>query len=308
MNRCPITYENCGQEKYSRKGLNLLSGQLSNLEDIPYSAQEQIEQSVARAGKMSIQGVQPKLSARLSVKNNRFEIVDINGRFILKPQNQLYKNVPENEDLTMKLAKAVGLETPVHGLVFSKDGSLTYFIKRFDRMGHKDKLAVEDFAQLSDATRDTKYESSMEKAAILLDYCTFPVIEKMKFFKQTLFAFLIGNEDMHLKNFSLITRNSKVELSPLYDQINTTILLQNPSEEMALPLNGKKRNLTKNDFITYFAKDRLKLTDTAIQNALGIFRDKLSHWKHWIEISFLLEKQKNDYWELVKNRVSRIDS
>jgi len=307
MNRCPITYENCGQAKYSRKGLNLLSGQLSNLDDIPYSAQEQIEQSVARAGKMSIQGVQPKLSARLSVKNNRFEIVDMYGRFILKPQSQLYKNVPENEDLTMKLAKAVGLETPVHGLVYCKDGSFTYFIKRFDRMGHKDKLAVEDFAQLSSATRDTKYESSMEKAAILLDYCTFPVIEKMKFFKQTLFAFLIGNEDMHLKNFSLITRNSKVELSPRYDQINTSILRQNPSEEMALPLNGKKRNLTKNDFITYFAKDRLKLTDAAILNTLGIFQDKLSNWKNLIEISFLPEKQKIDYWELMQNRISRID-
>jgi len=307
MNRCPITYENCGQAKYSRKGLNLLSGQLSNLDDIPYSAQEQIEQSVARAGKMSIQGVQPKLSARLSVKNNRFEIVDMYGRFILKPQSQLYKNVPENEDLTMKLAKAVGLETPVHGLVYCKDGSFTYFIKRFDRMGHKDKLAVEDFAQLSSATRDTKYESSMEKAAILLDYCTFPVIEKMKFFKQTLFAFLIGNEDMHLKNFSLITRNSKVELSPRYDQINTSILRQNPSEEMALPLNRKKRNLTKNDFITYFAKDRLKLTDAAILNTLGIFQDKLSNWKNLIEISFLPEKQKIDYWELMQNRISRID-
>ncbi|MFQ6610464.1 MAG: HipA domain-containing protein [Fidelibacterota bacterium] len=307
MNRCPITYEECGQDKYSRKGLNLLSGQLTNLDDIPYSAQEQIEQSIARAGKMSIQGVQPKLSARLSVKNNRFEVVDMKGRFILKPQSQLYKNVPENEDLTMKLAQAVGLETPVHGLVYCKDGSFTYFIKRFDRFGHKDKLAVEDFAQLSSATRDTKYESSMEKAAMLLDYCTFPVIERMKFFKQTLFAFLIGNEDMHLKNFSLITRHSKVEISPLYDQINTSILLPNPSEEMALPLNGKKRNLAKNDFISYFAQERLKLTEAAILNTLRVFRDKLSHWKYLIEISFLPERKKKDYWELVQSRVARIN-
>jgi len=112
---------------------------------------------------------------------------------------------------------------------------------------------------------------------------------------------------MHLKNFSLITRNSKVELSPLYDQINTTILLLNPTEEMALPLHGKKRNLTKNDFLSYFAKDRLKLTDTTVQNALGIFRDKLSHWKNLIEISFLPEQQKKDYWELVENRTSSID-
>ncbi len=306
MNRCPITYTECGEAKYSRKGFNLLSRQLSQLEDIPYTAQEQIEQSVARAGKMSIQGVQPKLSAKLSIKNNRFEIVDMHGRFILKPQSQLYKHVPENEDLTMKLAKIVGLKTPVHGLVYCKDNSFTYFIKRFDRAGHKDKLAVEDFAQLSGVTRDTKYDSSMEKAADLLNYCTFPVIEKMKFFKQTLFVFLVGNEDMHLKNFSLITRKSKVELAPLYDQINTTILLPNPREEMALPLNGKKRNLTKDDLIHYFAKERLALTEASIQNVMDSFRNKMNHWKHLIEISFLPEQQKNDYWELVLKRIARI--
>lgn len=307
MNRCPITYEECGQVKYSRRGLNFLSGQLSQLEDIPYTAQEQIEQSVARAGKMSIQGVQPKLSAKLSIKNNCFEIVDIHGRFILKPQSQMFKHVPENEDLTMKLAKIVGLETPVHGLVYCKDGSFTYFIKRFDRVGHKDKLAVEDFAQLSGVTRDIKYDSSMEKTADLLNFCTFPVIEKMKLFKQTLFAFLIGNEDMHLKNFSLITRNSKVELAPLYDQINTTILLPNAREELALPLNGKKRNLTKNDLINYFAKERLNLNETAIENVLGVFSDKINQWQNLIEISFLPEQQKNDYWKLVQARIARID-
>ena len=206
----------------------------------------------------------------------------------------------------MKLAKIVGLKTPVHGLVYCKDNSFTYFIKRFDRAGHKDKLAVEDFAQLSGVTRDTKYDSSMEKAADLLNYCTFPVIEKMKFFKQTLFVFLVGNEDMHLKNFSLITRKSKVELAPLYDQINTTILLPNPREEMALPLNGKKRNLTKDDLIHYFAKERLALTEASIQNVMDSFKVKINHWKQLIEISFLPEQQKNDYRELVLERITRI--
>lgn len=204
------------------------------------SASELREEALARVGKMSIQGVQPKLSAKLKIKNNCFEIVDQGGHFILKPQNEYYPELPENEALTMSLAAHIGIEIPAHGLVYSKDGSMTYFIKRFDRTGHN-KLAVEDFAQLSQHDRATKYNSSMEKVAkIIAQYCSFPKIEWVNLFKLTLFNFLIGNEDMHLKNFSLITRGPKVSLSPAYDLLNTTIAQRHAQEEIALPINGKK--------------------------------------------------------------------
>lgn len=142
----------------------------------------------------------------------------------------------------MCLAEIVGLEIPVHGLIYSKDNSMTYFIKRFDRIGANKKLALEDFAQLSGEDRYTKYKSSMEKvAAIIESFCTFPKIEFVKLFKLTLFNFLIGNEDMHLKNFSLITRGSKVSLSPAYDLLNSTIAQKNAEEEIALPIRGRKK-------------------------------------------------------------------
>jgi serine/threonine-protein kinase HipA len=122
------------------------------------------------------------------------------------------------------MATLIGLEVPVHGLVYSKDSSMTYFIKRFDRLGKTKKLAVEDFAQLSGGDRHTKYNISMEKViAITNELCTFPKIELLKLFKLTLFNFLIGNEDMHLKNFSLITRGNNITLSPSYDLLNSTI-------------------------------------------------------------------------------------
>lgn len=147
-----------------------------------------------------------------------------NGRYILKPQSEYYEEIPENEALSMTLASMIGIQIPVHGLVYSKDGSMTYFVKRFDRKGHNQKVSLEDFAQLSGGTRETKYSSSMEKVAKIIElYCTFPKIELAKLFKLTLFNFLIGNEDMHLKNFSLITTNRKIMLSPAYDLINTTI-------------------------------------------------------------------------------------
>ncbi len=125
----------------------------------------------------------------------------------------------------MTLAEIFGIEVPVHGLVYSKDKSKTYFIKRFDRIGHNQKLAVEDFSQLLGLDRETKYESSMEKVIwVVSTYCSFPKIEFVKLFKRTLFNFLVGNEDMHLKNFSLITRQDRVALSPAYDLLNSTIV------------------------------------------------------------------------------------
>lgn len=82
----------------------------------------------------------------------------------------------------------IGLEIPIHGMVYAEDGSLSYFIKRFDRYGHSKKLPVEDFAQLSNASRRTKYDSSMEKLIPIIDQnCSFPMIEKLKLFKITLF-------------------------------------------------------------------------------------------------------------------------
>lgn len=116
--------------------------------------------------------------------------------------------------LTQKeLADLAGLgKTVIFDIEKGKDNSLTYFVKRFDRTGRHKKMAVEDFAQLSGASRETKYKSSMEKVVKILDrFCTFPAVEKVKLFELTLFNFLVGNEDMHLKNFSLIRNEDKKE-------------------------------------------------------------------------------------------------
>ena len=139
MSRCPITYGECEGGKYSLKGLKKLSPRLKNLKDFPFSAEDQVKEAIARAAKMSIQGVQPKLSVRLDLKNEIFEIVDTGGRYIFKPQTKNYREVPENEDVTMRLAELIGLDVPLHGMVFSKDNTLTYFIRRFDRVGRNKK-------------------------------------------------------------------------------------------------------------------------------------------------------------------------
>ncbi|MCD4776841.1 MAG: HipA domain-containing protein [Candidatus Aegiribacteria sp.] len=309
MNRCPITYGECDAGNYSKRGLRLLNRNLSKLNVFPLSAMEQRREAIARAGKISIQGVQPKLSASLSVKNSVFEIVDRGAHYILKPQHGDYPQLPENEGLTMHMADIAGMDVPLRGLIYSRDGSLTYFVRRFDRAGKAGKLATEDFAQLSGKDRSTKYRSSMEKLAEILDeHCTFPAVEKLKLFKRSLFSYLSGNEDMHLKNFSLIRRRGKIELAPLYDHLNSSIALQamgrslNDIEEVALPLRGKKHHLTRRDWVDYYGIERLKLNEKVITECMNAFSAYAPKWFDLIKISFLSHEMKKLYSDLLAQR------
>lgn len=306
MNRCPITFEPCGSEKYSEKGLRLIASKLTSLNDLPFTASELRQEAVNRAKKLSIQGVQPKLSAVISVGHQQFEIVDQFGNYIIKPQNDLFPELPENEDVTMRMAKVYGIDVPLHGLLYGKDQTLSYFIKRFDRYGKGKKYATEDFAQLSGNSRDTKYNYTMEKVVqVLEDYCTFPAIEKAEFFKRVLFCFITGNEDMHLKNFSLITKAGKTTLTPAYDFLNSSIAIKHPEEEMALFLKGKKSNIKKVDLIDYYAKERLQLNPKTIDKIISDMFKYIPQWKQLIEISFLSDTMKEKYVTLLEERVSR---
>jgi len=307
MNLCPITYTPCGENRYSEAGLKLLGGGLRTLNDLEYTAEEQRKEAFNRASKMSIQGVQPKLSAVLSIKDGKFILVDKGGRYILKPQHQLYTQLPENEDLTMKLAYEIGLEIPIHGLLWSKDNTLTYFIKRFDRKGQIDKVPVEDFAQLAGLSRDTKYDYSMEKIVKLIDdFCTFPAIEKIKLFKLVIFNYLIGNEDSHLKNFSIITDDNQTRLSPCYDLVNSSIVLKEQDEEIALPINGKKKHLTRNILVNYFGIERCELTEKSIEKVLETISLAIPKWKTLIDISFLAKEMKVKYLDLLDGRLTTL--
>ncbi|MFN3841565.1 MAG: HipA domain-containing protein, partial [Cyclobacteriaceae bacterium] len=97
---------------------------------------------LARAAKMSIQGVQPKLSVKLNIGKGIFEVTDTGGTFIIKPPQDYYPELPENEDLTMRLARVMGIEVPLHGMIYAVDGNRSYFIKRFDRLARGKKAAV----------------------------------------------------------------------------------------------------------------------------------------------------------------------
>ena len=307
MNRCPITYEPLPDgATYSQNGLKLLNRNLVSLAPLEFTAEQQRQEAISRAGKMSIQGIQLKLSAVLRITEGRFEVVNRGGRYILKPQSLDFPELPENEDVTMRMAAAAGIAVPVHGLLRSIDSSFTYFIKRFDREG-RERLPVEDFAQLSGESRDTKYDSSMEKVATIIDqFCTFPALERVKLFERTLFSFLVGNEDMHLKNFSLITRDEKVELAPAYDFLNTTIAIKAAKEEFALPIKGKKSKLTHNDLLNYFARERLQINEKVLSDVLSRFAKALPAWRELLDHSFLSADAKQKYAAILDERGDRL--
>ena len=143
----------------------------------------------------------------------------------------------------------------------------------------------------------------MEKVAgVIESYCTFPVIEKIKLFKITIFNFLTGNEDQHLKNFSLITKDNKVTLTPFYDLINTTISLANPIEEIALPLKGKKSKLNRKILVEYWGKEKLGLNDQVVNQALNNVNENIEDWGRLISKSFLSKEMKKNTLLLNKRK------
>ena len=311
MNRCRVTLEELPAGiRYSRAGLKRLDPRLMDLHPLPYTLSQQLEEAAARAGKMSVQGVQPKLSAVLRIKESRFDIVDRGGRFILKCCPPQWPEVPANEALTMTLASHSGIEVPVHGLVEATDGSMVYFTRRFDRVGQSERLPLEDGAQLLGMTRDTKYDSSMEQVVGMIDrFCTFPVIEKRKLMQRVWFCFLTGNEDMHLKNWSLLSRAGRIALSPAYDLLSTSIVLKNAQEETALPIRGRKRNLNRRDLLDYLALERCGLQPDLMRSDLEKLLVRAeAEWPVWIQRSFLSEPKREAYLRLVRERVVRLRS
>lgn len=314
--RCPLTYEPIapGEGLYSAAGLRRLARTLSHLEPLAFTAPELVREAAARADRMSIGGVQPKVSAVLRPSRGRFEVVTTGGRWILKPDNPAYPEVPANEDLAMRLAAAAGVRTADHALVYARDaddprapGDLVYAVRRFDRVGRGEKLALEDFGQLLGLDRETKYDASMERAAATVDaFCTFPAVERVELFRRTLVAFLSGNEDMHLKNLAVLTeRDGLRRLSPAYDLVASAAVLRDP-KELALPLAGKRSNLRREHLVDYYGRERLGLPERVVDGVLADLAAAVPAWDRLVGRSFLSDAVRDRLRQVLADRRRRL--
>lgn len=256
----------------------------------------------------SLTGVQPKLSLHLNEYegSQRLTIVGLWGGFICKPQTLQFEQMPETEDLTMHLAELARIDVVPHTLIRMADDALCYLTRRIDRTVTGEKIVMEDMCQLTERQTEHKYKSSYERIAKAIgQYSSIPKMDITNYFEVILFSWITGNNDMHLKNFSLYEPNDgMIRLAPAYDLINAAILNPKDDEELALTLNGKKKKLKHSDFIT--AGLTMGLERKTIERLIQKYAKLFPKMYTVINNSFLNEELKNKYIELLKERLKCI--
>ena len=303
---CLICYKPLGENEidYHKKCLKKEFGlkqmpkvNIDEKELIKY-AKEQIEAHT------TITGVQPKLSLWLeeSKQNLRFTIVDNKSNFIIKPASEVYQFLPENEDLCMHLASELNIKTAKHSLIRMPSDNLAYITQRFDREKDK-KLASEDLCQLTESLTEHKYRGSYEKTGqTVRQYSSQPGLDALTFFELLLFSYVIGNADMHLKNFSMLENlDGSFTLSPAYDLLSTFLVIDNEPEKLSLTINGKRNKIKKTDF-DLLARN-LSLNEKQRDNSYKKFISKKENIDWWVQNSFLPNNQKEKLHDLINSRI-----
>lgn len=274
-----------------------------SLDQMDELAKNVVERSVA------VPGVQAKLSMSIVRKNKensdtRLTVVGaLGGHYIFKPPSDRFPEMPENENLTMRIAESFGIKVVPSSLVRLLSGELAYITKRIDRTQTGSKIHMIDMFQITEAF--DKYRSSMEKVGKALgSYSTNTLLDKIFYFDLAIFSFLTGNNDMHLKNFSMIEGPSGWVLSPAYDLLNVAILFPEDSEELALTLVGKKKKLKREHFEQL--GNGLGLTSKQIKGSFNRMMKNKSKAIDWIDRSFLSENMKIAYKDLLSEKYNQL--
>jgi serine/threonine-protein kinase HipA len=263
-----------------------------SLRDIPLKAQEMV-------GKMSISGVQPKLSVRLDKKLGEIVTAAERGEYILKPQLQQFPHIPENENCCMDIAEDLGIDIPPQCLLPLTDGTLAYIVKRFDRRG-PEKIHQEEFFQILE--KKDKYQGSLEQIGKKLgEISAVPGLDVQLFFERVVFNFLIGNGDAHFKNFSILYHEPDgARLSPAYDIVCSRLVIPN-EQDSALTVNGKRNNLARKDFDTL--ADLLEIPPRVRYER---FEGKMGQIGGVIKCSQMPEEYKAKLVEILASRYARL--
>ena len=280
--------------------------------ELPYTRDNltELARQVVRS-QTTLTGVQAKLS--LDIKKGgrneaeRFTIVGLWGRYILKPQTERFANLPELEDLTMHLAEIAKIQVVPHSLIRFSDGELCYITRRIDRTENGEKLAMEDMCQLTERLTEHKYKGSYEQIAkVIQKYSSVPKLDLVNYWEQVVFSWITGNADMHLKNISLYSKVDHLyNLTPAYDMLSTALVMPEDIEELALTLNGKKRKIRKSDFEISMRASELE--EKVIGNIFNKFLKVKDKWFDFIDISFLPDEMKIAYKDIITNRLNLLN-
>jgi serine/threonine-protein kinase HipA len=258
--------------------------------------------ALAMVGRVSISGVQRKLSVTLTADRATLRLATAGGDFLLKVQSQTFPQLPENEWVTQRLAALCGIEVPPAALMPLRDGSLAYVVRRFDRPAGG-KLPMEDFCQLAGRMPAEKYDSSAEQCAQLARrFASEPLIDLLRLYRQFAFAWCTGNGDLHLKNLALLgDGRGHHRLSPAFDLLNTRLVI--PDDTLALPVCGKRDNVKLATWLQF--AERSGLAERAARRVLREIADARSGMLDLVADASLPEEMRSRYAELVEQR-SRI--
>lgn len=313
MRRCLCCYQPLreGEKDYHPRCAKRFFGQ-SPAPALPYTRKDinHLAQVVVES-RTTVTGVQAKLSMDLEHdaygRPQRLTIVGVMGRYILKPQTEQFECLPEIEDLTMHLAEIARIPTVPHALICFEDGELNYITRRIDRTDDGRKLPMEDMCQLSGKLTEQKYQASYETIAKLIErFSSVAKLDMVNFWEQVVFSWIVGNADMHLKNFSLISEKpGKYVLTPTYDQVSTAIVMPEDTDELALPLNGFQKKLLSMYFVQ--AMENTGLTGQMAQRILKRFAPLQGKWFACIDESFISNAQKTQFKALISDRLDRIN-
>ncbi|NQX37735.1 HipA domain-containing protein [Pedobacter steynii] len=307
MNKCPFCYQSVDKGTYHAKCCKKMFG----ITELPVlTLDKNLLNDLAKTtvnNRISVTGVQPKLSVELEdVKGaeKRLTIVGLWGNYILKPQNIHYEQMPEVEDLTMHLAEIFKLNTCQHCLLKASDGQMVYIAKRFDREKGQ-KIHMEDFCQIGEFQTEQKYNSSYERCGKLITkYCTNSGLDLVNYFELLIFSFLSGNNDMHMKNFSILHQQGQIILSPAYDLINSNLINPKDQEDVALSLNGKKKKLSRKDF--EMLASVLKISDKIFKRILDKYAKNPDKVFKLIDQSFMSNEYKTDFKNIWTEKLNRL--
>lgn len=261
---------------------------------------------------IAVPGVQPKISlstissGRNKEKNDRLTVVgSLDGNYILKPPTGNFPELPANEAVTMRIAEAFGIRVVPSSLIRLKSGELAYITKRIDRTNKGEKIHMLDMFQITEAY--DKYKSSMERVGkAVLQYSSNTLLDAMSLFELAVFSFITGNNDMHLKNFSMINlEGNQWVLAPAYDLLNVAIANPEDKEELALTLEAKKHKLKMDYFIRW--GQQMGLNKKQIEGVFTSFLNKRHEAEKWIQHSFLSEKMQSSYIELMEGRFAKLN-
>ena len=262
--------------------------------------------ALAMVGHTSLSGIQKKISLGLAPDKAALTVVAEGGGYILKPQTGTYPSIPENEQVTTRIAELVGIETADSGLVELTDGTFAFIVRRFDRLPKGKKIPQEDFCQLSGQPPKEKYHGSAEQCArIVKQFASEPLIELLKLYRLMLFVWWSGNGDMHLKNYSLLTGDDGIiMLTPAYDLVSTHLVI--PNDPLALPVGGKETNLARGDWLRF--ADYCGLPRRVAERVIDQQVAATDEATKLIARSFLPTDQQTQYTALISTRSERLQS